>query len=132
MEDPLITNALSDFIVDYSYTGVNISWTATDANPNIYTIALQGTGIVAGPIAWSSGVPIIYNVPNGLIVGEYFYTVNFTDVDDNYLTNTIKMTVREVTTGGAISFGNYYLIFLVIGIIALTIVQKRRKQSSYR
>ncbi|MCK4383747.1 MAG: hypothetical protein KAW66_10670, partial [Candidatus Lokiarchaeota archaeon] len=134
MVNPLITNAPSDFTVDYGYTGISISWTATDSNPNIYTIELQGSGVVAGPFAWSSSVAITYNVPNGLAVGEYFYTVNFTDDYNNYITDTVKMTVREVITdgnGGAISFGNYYLIFLVIGIISLVIVQKRRKQSSY-
>jgi len=133
--NPIISNAPSDFTVDYGYTGESIPWTATDANPNIYTIALQGTGTVTGPTAWSSGVAITYNVPDGLSVGEYFYTVNFTDDFDNFITHTVKMTVREVTTGGnggAISFGNYYLIFLVIGIIALVIVQKRREQFSYR
>ena len=132
--DPLITDAPSDFTIDFGYTGVHIYWTATDSNPNIYTIELQGNGTVAGPNEWSNGGVIIYNVPNGLTVGEHFYTVNFTDDYDNYITDTVKMTVREVTTGGnggAISFGNYYLIFLVIGIISLAIVQKRRKQSSY-
>ena len=129
--NPIITNTPSDFTADYGYTGVSISWTATDANPNIYTIALQGIGVVAGPSTWSSGVAITYNVPDSLAVGEYFYTVNFTDDYDNYITDTVKMTVREVTTdgnGGSVSFGNYYLSFLIIGIILLSVNQKRRKK----
>ncbi|KKK58780.1 hypothetical protein LCGC14_3040990, partial [marine sediment metagenome] len=93
--DPLITNAPSDFTVDYGYIGVNISWTATDVYPNNYTIELQGSGIVAGPSAWSSGTAITYNVPNGLAVGEHFYTVNFTDDYGNHITDTVKMTVKE-------------------------------------
>jgi len=128
--NPLITDAPSDFTVDYGYTGINISWTALDANPNIYTITLQGTGVVAGPSVWSNGTAITYDVPDGLVVGEYFYAVNFNDDYDNYITDTVKITVREVIIegkGATVSFGNYYLIFLVIGIISLGIAQKRRK-----
>jgi len=133
---PIITDAPSDFTIEYGYTGVSISWTATDTNPNIYTIELQGVGVVVTPSVWSSGVPIIYNVPNDLTTGDYFYTVNFLDDYSNNITDTVKMTVRKVTTdgngnGGTITFGNYYLIFLIIGIISLVIVQKRRKKSSF-
>jgi len=129
-DNPIITNALSNFTVEFGYKGVNISWTATDANPNIYTIELQGSGIVAGPIEWLSGVEITYNVPDGFAVGEYLYTANFTDDYGNYATDTVIMTVQEVSKdnkGGAISFGNYFLVFLIIGILSLTIVQKRKK-----
>ena len=35
--------------MEYGYTGQSLSWTATDANPDTYTIELQGSGIVAGP-----------------------------------------------------------------------------------
>jgi len=133
MVDPLITDAPSDLTVEYGYTGVNTSWTAIDANPNIYTIELQGTGTVADPSAWSSGVAITYNVPDDLAVGEYTYIITITDDYDNSVTDTVNMTVQEVTTdddgddGPAIHLGNYYLIFLVIGIISIAIVQKRRK-----
>jgi len=95
ISDPIITNAPSDFTVEYGYTGVSISWTATDTNPDIYTIGLQGVGVVAGPSAWSGGTVITYNVPDGLAFGEYFYTVNFTDDYNNYITDTVKMTVKE-------------------------------------
>ena len=96
MEDPTITNAPSNITIEYGYTGVKISWVTTDTYPNNYTITLAGTGIVAGPTAWASGVAITYNVPSGLAVGAYFYTVNFTDDYDNHITNTIKMTVIGV------------------------------------
>ena len=97
---PTITDAPSDFTVESDYTGVSISWTATETNPNTYTIELQGSGRVVGPGLWSSGVAIIYNVPDGLAVGDYIYTVNFTDQYGNSVIDTITLTVREVSTGG--------------------------------
>ncbi len=126
---PIIINSSSDFIVDSSYTGINISWTATDQTPNTYTITLQGTGIVFGPSAWSNGTSITYNIPDSLAVGEYNYTVNFTDDYNNYATDTVIMTVKE--DDPAISFGNYYLTFLIIGIILSAIIQKQRNKSSF-
>ena len=84
-----------------------------------------------GPSAWSSGVTIIYNVPEGLAPGEYFYLINFTDDYNNNITDMVTMTVKTPDGNSiAISFGDYYLIFLVIGIISLVIVQKRSKISS--
>ncbi|MHA1375252.1 MAG: hypothetical protein ACTSR7_13280 [Promethearchaeota archaeon] len=94
-DDPVITDNPLDLLVSPVYTGVNFSWTATDANPDTYTIELTGTGIVAGPTGWSSGVAIIYNVPNGIKAGEYYYTINFTDVSNNYVTDTVKLTIQD-------------------------------------
>jgi len=38
--NPVITVSPNDFTVEYGYTGQSISWTATDANPDTYTIEL--------------------------------------------------------------------------------------------
>jgi len=103
MEAPIISNAPSDFTIEYGYTGQSISWTATDSNPNTYTIELQGTGIVAGPTAWTSGNAINYNIPDGFSVGSYIYTINFTDDYDNFITDSVNFTVVEDTTNPVIT-----------------------------
>jgi len=103
MEDPIISNAPSDFTMEYGYTGQSISWTATDANPDTYTIKLQGTGIVAGSTAWTSGNAIYYNIPDGFGVGSYLYTVNFTDDYGNFITDSVNFTVEEDTTNPVIT-----------------------------
>jgi len=132
--DPMLTNMPSNFTVDYGYTGKNIMWTATDPYPHTYTIELQGSGTVAGPTAWSSGVAITYNVPDGLAVGDYIYTVNFTDQYGNSVIDTITLTVREVSNGGgAIPLELIIIISSTIGgavVIAVAIVlltRRRRK-----
>ncbi|MHA1375255.1 MAG: hypothetical protein ACTSR7_13295 [Promethearchaeota archaeon] len=105
-------------------------WQAYDTNPNTYTIELQGSGIVAGPILWSNGVAITYNIPDGFAAGDYFYTVTFTDIAGNFVKDTVKITVKEeppVADNPQIPFGNWYLIFLGISITALVFIQKRRK-----
>ena len=42
---PNIISASDDMIKDTDYSAFNISWIATDANPNTYTIELLGVGI---------------------------------------------------------------------------------------
>jgi len=124
--NPIITSLPSDFTIESGYTGETISWTATDINSNTYTIDLLFSGIVEGPTAWSSGVAIIYNIPDGLAVGEYTYIVNFTDESGNFDTDIITITVREPSTTPKVPFGNFYLIFLAVGVIVVVIVHKRR------
>jgi hypothetical protein len=97
MENPIISNAPTDFTIEHGYTGQSISWTATDAHPDTYTIELQGTGIVAGPTAWTSGNAITYNIPNGFGVGSYIYIVNFTDENNHWITDSVNVTVEDTT-----------------------------------
>jgi len=132
--DPMFTTTPSDFTIDYGYTGVSISWTSTDLHPHTYTIELQGSGIVAGPTAWSNGVAIIYNVSDGLAVGDYIYTVNFTDQYHNSIIDTITLTVREVSTGGdTIPLELIVIISSTIGgvvviAIAIAVLARRRRK----
>ncbi|MFX0148594.1 MAG: hypothetical protein ACFE8E_12725 [Candidatus Hodarchaeota archaeon] len=128
--DPIVTNAPSDFSVNQGYTGVNISWTATDPHPSTYTIELEGSGIIEGPTAWLSGVAITYFVPEGLAAGQYSYTVNFTDQYGNSITHTVTLTVASP---GGISPELIVIISsvvgggLVIGISIVLIMRRKRK-----
>ena len=97
MTNPVITINPNHFTVEEGYTGQNLSWTATDLNPYNYTIELQGTGIVAGPTAWTSGNAITYNIPDGFGLGLYIYTVNFTDDYDNFITDSVNFAVEDTT-----------------------------------
>lgn len=132
--DPLFTDAPSDFEITVGYSDVNISWTATDLHPGTYTVELQGSGIVLGPTAWSSGVAITYNVPDGLSVGDHVYTVNFTDVHGNSVTHAITITVKDATTGGPIPLETIIIIVSAIGggvvVIGVIIVVLRRRRKS--
>jgi hypothetical protein len=96
--NPVISNAPTDLSVESGYTGQSLSWTATDANPSTYTIELESTGIVTGPTAWTSGIAITYDIPDGFDVGVYVYTVNFTDDDGNYATDSVTFPVEDTTT----------------------------------
>jgi len=127
--NPIITFAKEDQLFEYGYEGEFISWRATDENPNTYTIELQGSGIIVGPSPWSSGSEVSYSIPEGLPVGDYIYTINFTDDAGNFVTDTIKITIYENTPGDApaIPFGSSFLIFMTISIIGLVFIQKRKK-----
>jgi len=127
MAAPTITSAPSDFTVESNYTGVSISWTATESNPNSYTIELQGSAIVVGPSLWSSGIAVTYNVPDGLAIGDYIYTVNFTDDYGYFITDTITMTVQKVTTDGdGDGTIHGYDIAILIGVIGVSVLLLKR------
>jgi len=94
---PVITDAPIDFTVPHNYTGVILSWTATDANPGEYAILMNGTAEVF-PTAWSSGVAIQYAVPDGLAAGDYAFQINLGDTRPNrpnVASDDVMMTVLE-------------------------------------
>ena len=107
----------------YGYTGQSLSWTATDLNPGSYTIELEGTGIVFTSTAWESGVAITYDIPEGLAVGEYVYTVKFKDNEGNFVTDSVTFIVEHTTQN---QIGSFPLVSVIIssliGIIGAGIV----------
>jgi len=126
MNNPVITISPNNFAVEYGYTGQSISWTATDANPNNYTIESIGTPIgphiVVTPTPWANNMPVVYNIPDGFEEGVYLYTVNFTDDYGNSISNTVRVTITE----RAIPFGNFFLIFIGLSVICLIFTKKRQ------
>ena len=97
IHNPIIRDSLDNITVEFGYTGQSLSWNATDPFPNTYTIELQGLGIVAGPFIWTSGVPINYNIPIGFVVGNYTYTINFTDDNGNSIIDSVIFNVEDTT-----------------------------------
>ncbi len=72
--DPVVTVAPIDATVANNYTGESLSWTATDADPGLYTIWVNTTE-VASDIAWTSATPVVYNIPDGLGTGIHTYRI---------------------------------------------------------
>ena len=77
---------------------------------------------------WTSGIPL--NVPiNSTISGIFNYTIEYYDVynlfgvSDTVIVNIITEPLRD---NGIIPFGNYYIIFMVFGILLLGIIIKRK------
>lgn len=127
--DPTITVAPSDLTLAYGYTGESLSWTATDPHPVNYTIELQGTGVVAGPTAWISGNAVTFNIPDSLAAGVYVYNITLTDLYGNSVSDFVSVTVEaQPVSTDIIPLGNFYLLFIAIGIIVLITKIKYRKQ----
>ena len=93
-DDPAITVAPIDAAVANNYTGESLSWTATDANPDLYTIWVNTTE-VASDVAWTSGTPVVYNIPDGLGTGIHTYRINYKDYQGNSASDTVLFTVEE-------------------------------------
>jgi hypothetical protein len=128
---PIITDVPEDYSCFSGYTDVCLIWIATDAHPATYTIEHQGHGILTGPISWTSGSDVSYTIPEGLSIGEHFFTINFTDLAGNYATDTVKITIQEEPPDDepppAIPFGNWFLVFMIISIIGAVVIQKRKQ-----
>ncbi|MHA1521257.1 MAG: hypothetical protein ACTSRK_13820 [Promethearchaeota archaeon] len=97
MSVPILTSIPNNITVEIEYTGQSISWTATDLNPNTYTIELQGSEIVVEPTVWISGAEITYDIPDGFGLGNYIYTVNFTDNNGNFIVENVSFIVSDLT-----------------------------------
>jgi len=133
MEDPIISNAPSDLTLEVGYTGQSLSWTATDANPDTYTIELNGTGIVVSSTPWTNNTPVVYNIPDGFSLGVYTYKITFIDEGENSITNTVMVTiVDDEKPGGAIPFELIIIASVigggaVIGVAVVILIRRKRK-----
>jgi hypothetical protein len=126
--NPVIILSSNNITAEVGYTGLSISWTATDTNPDTYTIELLGTGIIGVPTAWTSGNPITYNIPDGFDSGVYIYNITFTDVYGNSISDLVSVTITEVVVPPeeGIPFGYTFLIFIGLSVIYLLIAKKKK------
>jgi hypothetical protein len=90
--DPVITDIPANITVDEGYTGLSLSWTATDANAGNYTITRDVTTVVT-TTNWTSGAPVVYNIPDGLSAGTYIFTIDFQDTSLASNTSAVMLTV---------------------------------------
>ncbi len=93
---PVLTTP-AGVIYEQGETGNNITWTATDYNPDTYIVYRDGIEIASG--TWTSSNPIIVNV-DGLLSGSYDYTIVVADMYGSSVSNTVIVTVTETTTTG--------------------------------
>ncbi|MBY8985689.1 MAG: hypothetical protein KGD65_11505 [Candidatus Lokiarchaeota archaeon] len=92
---PVITDAPSDRIVPDSYTGESFSWTATDMYPTTYTITHSETATnVVTATAWTSGVPVVYNITDGLALGDHTYIITFENMYGVTTTDSVVLTIE--------------------------------------
>jgi microcystin-dependent protein len=95
---PVFTDTPLDREIEYGYyTGESISWTATDTNPDTYSIDLLGSGMVVSPTPWSSGGPITYNIPDGFSIGTYTYEIELLDDYSNPSTDSVTISIVDST-----------------------------------
>ena len=133
--NPLIVSAPADITLEVGYMGEALSWSATDAHPDYCEVELQGSGVVAGSLPWTNGNPITYNIPDYLDAGVYIYTVTFTDEHNNFISDTVTVTINSsvpAAPAGGVSFGNFFLIFIGLSVIALIFAKKRKLVSKTR
>ncbi|MDH5402758.1 MAG: hypothetical protein OEY49_09730, partial [Candidatus Heimdallarchaeota archaeon] len=90
--NPQMSSNPSDQIINESNTGNVIQWTATDEYPGNYRILRNSSIIQLG--TWSSGNSITYNL-NNLVAGYYIYQIIFYDLEGNFVTDTVNITVND-------------------------------------
>ncbi|GAG55938.1 unnamed protein product, partial [marine sediment metagenome] len=88
---PAVTSP-TDQVILFNYTEKSISWTATDAHPGNYTIKHNGIEDVA-TTNWTSGIPVVYNITDGLALGNHTFEIDFKDLYLNSKTDEVIVTV---------------------------------------
>lgn len=91
---PVLSSA-SDMEYTEGETGNFANWTATDLDPDVWELFINGTSHDTG--AWTNGSDILINV-DGLDVGVYNLTLLVWDESGNSATDTLILTVLEETT----------------------------------
>ena len=117
--------------------------------PGTYEIFKDGVSVASGP--WHSSAEEISIGVDGLTVGEYNYTIVFTDVSGNSASDEVLVTVSEeststttttttpstpttsTTTTEPIDIADYLIYILIILalvaiIVILVVVRGKRKQ----
>ncbi|MBN1216720.1 MAG: hypothetical protein JXA99_14935 [Candidatus Lokiarchaeota archaeon] len=92
---PYLSATASDLILEEGYANKFLTWTATDPNPNTYTVTIEGTDLIDGPYSWTSANQINYKIPEGLKVGTYVCTINITDKYNHYNIDETIITVED-------------------------------------
>ncbi|MHA1620169.1 MAG: right-handed parallel beta-helix repeat-containing protein, partial [Promethearchaeota archaeon] len=131
---PIFFNLPEDFTANEGYSGLNISWNVTDLNPGTYMIEQNGTELVSAT-AWSNGIAILFNIPNGLSDGFYNFSIFVSDENGNTARDTIILTILSdgstifdnplfygITVGGLV-------ILIVVATSAYRIMSDQRKKS---
>ncbi len=134
---PIFFNLPEDFTANEGYSGLNISWNVTDLNPGTYMIEQNGTELVSAT-AWSNGIAILFNIPNGLSEGFYNYSIFVSDENGNTARDTIILTILNDPSNDSSIFGDplFYgitvgslVILIVVAITAYRIMSDQRKKS---
>ena len=125
--DPVITAESNDFSVDNGYTGKTINWTATDANPNTYTVTRNGTA-EGTATAWISGTEVQFSVPDGLGAGDHGFEITFSDdIGNTFTSEEIVMTVGAAAAAIPGYEPTIVLGVFTIGAIGIIFFIKKKK-----
>jgi hypothetical protein len=134
---PVIISVPNGLIVETGYSGQTFSWTASDLSPNTYIIELQGMGIVVEPTSWTSGVAIVFSIPEGFSLGNYIYTITFMDDGNNIVTDSVNFSVvtatddptttTDDTTDDTDSDNGSIGIISMISVIVIAVAIRRKK-----
>ncbi len=92
-----VPNIIDPLDVEYveNQVGNSISWSATDDNPDLYSILLNGEEIETG--TWISGSEITISI-DGLDVGIYEYICTVYDTDGISASSSVSVTVSSSTS----------------------------------
>ncbi len=91
----------------------------------------MNTTEVASDVAWTSGTPVVYNIPDGLGTGIHTYRINYKDYQGNSASDTVLFTVEEEETPPPPAIPGFEPLIIIgtgaIATIALIFIIKKRK-----
>ena len=94
---PTITNAPNDQTIDEGTTGHQLSWTLNDTNNYQYKIFQNNLSLPNVTAPYSQDQTVYFSI-DGLSKGTYNFTIYVYDLSGNIATDTVIVTVNDVTS----------------------------------
>ena len=99
-----IVNANNDVSYNEGDPAFNITWRAIDESPATFTIFENGSVIKSN--SWSSFETVFVTL-SGLILGKYNFTIAYSDTDGNSKSDTVFVTVYDVTPPSIVGLSSF-------------------------
>lgn len=116
-------NQPEDIYYDEGDTGYNITWIATDINPETFTVELDSVLIISN--TWISSAEIIIFV-DGLTPGDHYYTITIYDSAGNVITDTVLVSVSVIVPEISNKITLFILLVLPIAMVLMRLKKKRK------
>jgi hypothetical protein len=101
---------------------ITLTWTVADSSFGTYKVLIGGVEQTDMAGTWVPGpVSIVLNFKDK---GEYFVQMEFTDVDGNYASDVVKVTVTKKSSSGG-GFLPFNFMFMLIAIPVLVALKKK-------
>lgn len=110
----------------------NLTWSSSDRADN-YSIYIHNSTIseiTGAETLLTEGIENRQYLIQGLPNSDYFFAVVAYNGSGSTISNSIQIQVTRPTQEVTISYGSYYLVFIVMSIVFLIVIQTRKQKTT--